>query len=198
MRIALLMLVACKSPVDIPTGPVSQSGTRVEVVRVNLSLWVDYIPLFGAYDSECRWLDPQIVDESTPWPPLQVFWVIYEDANDVDVSSFDDSYFPGDRVVPEDFAPIDGSPALGFELVTGFQTTMLPVQEIRRSPDDRTVEADFGSPLDATMRIEAFPEGDGCGTRTTYCTEDCVDFAPLQSIDIELGAFYSVQNVVFR
>ncbi|MCB9673875.1 MAG: hypothetical protein H6737_02100 [Alphaproteobacteria bacterium] len=195
----LAILLACKREPE-PVGPLAPEGTRHALARVEFNLWVDYIPMFGATDADCRWLDPAVSDESTPWPPLQAFWVIYEDARDVEVAELSDVYFEGDLVLPGDFEPLEGFEPLGFKYFSGFQAGLLDVEAIRRDPDGRGVEADFGNPVNATVRIEAEPDGEGCATATSYCEEGACDggFEPLEAIEIDLGAFYLVQDVRFR
>lgn len=190
-------LLACTDTPEV--GPLADSGERIEVAKVSFNLWTDYIPMFGAVDSECRWLEPAIADDSTPWPPLQAFWVIYENENDVDVTQIDATYFTADAVLPQQFDPLDGLDALGFKYFSGFQQGLLDVEEIRRSDDGRTVEADFGSPISATIRLRATPTDSGCESTTAVCEAPCAEgFAPLSRIHLDLGAFFAVQDVSFE
>ncbi len=198
----LTLLVAACGPDDPEVlRPLAEEGTRHEVVEVTFNLWVDYIPMFGATDPDCRWLDPAVSDDTTPWPPMQAFWVIYENDNDVDITSFADVYFEGDTVRPEDFEAREGLDALGFLPFSGFQANLLDVTDLRRDDDGYEIEADFGSPVDATLRITSTPDGDGdCAITSEYCEAGACDggFAPLERIHLDLGFLYSVEDIRFE
>ena len=196
-----LLAIACGPDEPEIVGPLAEEGTRHEIIEVTFNLWVDYIPMFGATDPSCRWLDPAISDDTTPWPPMQAFWVIYEEPNDVDIASMSDIYFEGDDVRPSDFAPREGLDALGFLPFSGFQANLLDVTELRREDEGFVIEADFGSPVDATLRITSEPdETDGCRIISEYCeTGACnAGFEPLERIHLDLGFLYAVQDIRFE
>jgi hypothetical protein len=201
--VLLLSVLAMGCGPDEPEilGPLAEEGTRHEIAEVTFNLWVDYIPLFGATDPECRWIDPAISDDTTPWPPMQAFWVIYEESDDVEITSMSDVFFEGDEVSPADFERREGLDALGFLPFSGFQANLLDVTDLRRDADGYEIEADFGPPVEATLRITSAPDGDGgCAISTEYCeTGACsAGFAPLERIHLDLGFLYAVQDIRFE
>lgn len=195
----LLLLLACSDeleplPPDAPT-----SGLRVELPQIEFNKWVDYLTLQGALDEDCAWMDPLREDDSVAYPPLQGFWVIYENDKDVeDGTVVQDTFFVGDRVSVDDFPTKGGLEPLGFKFPPPLQQSFLKVDEIVLKDGGRTLEADFGAPIENWMRAEAEPDGDGCAVQTFWCPDACTgSWSPLGSVFIELGAFYSVQSVAF-
>ncbi|MCA9571454.1 MAG: hypothetical protein KC656_26635, partial [Myxococcales bacterium] len=67
---------------------------------------------------------------------------------------------------------------------------------LRIDEDGRRIEADFGPPVNATVRLVAFDEP-GCPFESHVCPEGCADFQPLTRIHLDLGTFYAVQDVRF-
>ncbi|MFT4622492.1 MAG: hypothetical protein ACI8PZ_001148 [Myxococcota bacterium] len=193
-------LVGCapspELPADAPTD-----GTRVTPAFVEFDRWTDYLPLMLAHDAECRFLDPLIEDDSTTWPPIQTFWVIYDEASDVkDDAIVHDTFFVGDRVTTDDFGRRAGKRPLGFKFLPTLQRSFLPIEHTRVREGRRRVEATFGGPIHATVAVQAVPLDDGtCDVYTEYCRGDCGgDWRHLRSIFLELGAFYAVLDVRFR
>jgi hypothetical protein len=199
---ALALLGACEPEPKLPPGAPTD-GTRHVPTFVSFNLWNDYLPLQVATDEGCRLLLPLVEDDSTTWPPIQVFWVIYDNPRDVvDGTVVRDVFFRGDRVTVDDFPRRGGGTALGFKYLTGLQRSFLPLREVHLPGEGRLLRASFGPPIDAWVRIESEPdeaaEG-GCRLSTSYC-QACSGqgpWSPLQSIDLELGPLYAVQRVRF-
>lgn len=195
----IVALLACGPTPPEPVGDLAEGGQRAQIAEITFNLWTDYIPLLGALDPErCTWLEPAVHDDSTPWPPLQAFWIIHDDPSDVNADVIGDTYFVDDQLTAGDFPARAGLDPLGFKYFTGFQQSLLELEAMRR-PEPGVIEADFGSPVDATVRIEA---GEGCAISTTYCRRidgPCDDLAPLSRIHMELGAtFFNVLDVRFE
>ena len=157
----------------------------------------DYIVL-ALDEVDCGWLEPTIADDTTPWPPLQSFWVIHDNPADVATTKIEDTYYVGDALWPEDFPVRSGQDPLGFLPFTGFQQSLLAIDDLRR-PTDQAIQADFGSPIDATVHLDAEPD---CTITATYCRRidggACDDLEPLSGIYLELGAFFNVLDVRFE
>ena len=196
----LLAATACEKEPTIPADAPTE-GTRVQPAFVEFDEWTDYLPLLLAHDEACRFLEPLIEDDSTKWPPMQTFWVIYDDERDVkDDVAVDDTFFVGDRITVDDFPRRAGKRPLGFKFLPALQRSFLPIQEIRVRDGRTRVQATFGSPIDAEVSVSSDPlEDGGCDVYAEYCRTPCSgDWRPLTSIYLELGALYSVRDVRFR
>jgi hypothetical protein len=191
----ILSLLACQSaPTRVP-GELYDQGQRIQAAEVTFNLWTDYVPLLGALDAECRWIPPALSDDTTPWPPFQAFWLIHDNPSDVTQETIPDTFFVGDGLLPDDFPSRADLPVLGFKAFTGFQQSLLDVQEVRESDDGRTLEADFGAPIDATVRVTA---AEDCTVTTEVCPAGCDAYTPLERIHLDLGALFTVQDVRFE
>jgi len=195
------LLTACKGEVDrtLPPGA-PDDGQRLFLPIIEFDEWTDYLAIQAAVDDECAFMDPLFDDDSTAFPPLQVFWVIYDKENDVkDGDEVVNTYFDGDIIRASDFPRKNGKSPLGFKFPTDLQQSFLSVEETRRSDGGRTLDAKLGSPIDAWMRVEAYASDDGCSFDSFYCELPCSQGdAPFESVYMELGAFFSVQSISWR
>ena len=215
--LSFTLLAGCNGDYIPPDGPAPTSGQRVTISTIHFDKWIDYLVLQAAVDDDCNWLYPLADDDSVPYPPLQVYWVIYEDADDVTHDDeILDTYFIGDGVFASDFTTKDGSTSpesdfadsasrnpLGFQFPTAFQSSFLTVKDTTFLDDGYTMEAVLGKPIDATIRGTATPNADGqCDLEVTLCPrqEDCDDddFSPLNWIYMELSFLLTVQEKYFR
>lgn len=192
-----LLLAGCQREDYTPPDEVPTSGQRVELPPVEFTKWVDFLTLQGGLDDDCRWLWPLVDDDSVAYPPLQGFWVIYENPSDVlDGTAIEDTFFLGDRLDAADFPIREGLQPLGFKFPPPFQQSFLDIERTEVTRDGHLLEADFGSPIEVLVHAEATP-GDGeCEVTTTWCDDPCDGtWAPLGSIYIELGALFAVEDV---
>jgi len=195
----LLLVLACKDKDALPPGAPTD-GQRVDLPLIEFNLWTDFLAIEASLDEDCRFMDPLIDDKSTVWPPLQVFWVIYDNEKDVkDGSVIEDIYFKGDVVHAKDFGKRAGKPPLGFLYVNALSRSFLNIEETSTSDGGRTIEAVLGSPIDTVIRSEATLTDEGCILETFHCDEPCNgEFAPYTSLFMELGFLFSVQSMEFR
>jgi len=200
-------LVACGEGASVPSSGLPAEGVRIEMPRVYFSRWTDFLSLQAGLSTRCLFLDPQVEDFSTSWPPLQVFWVIYDDPSDVkDGDRIRDIYFEGDELAATEFETRAGKSALGFKFLPPSQRAFLDIKELSVAEDGRSVEATLGAPLHVTLFVEAERDADspsGCRVETRYCEAsdrdagDCVP-EPLSAIDVTLNGLYLVQEVAYR
>jgi hypothetical protein len=202
MRCALLLLLAlaCKGEQSLGPGAPTD-GQRVDLPIIEFNLWTDFLAIQAALDDECRFMDPLIEDSSTVWPPLQVFWVIYDNEKDVkDGTVIEDIYFHGDEVPVEGFPRRMGKDPLGYLYIGSLQRSFLNIEETSRDDGGRTIEAVLGNPIDTVIRAEARKDETGsCVLETLHCDSPCDgEFEPYTSIFMELGFLFAVQSITFR
>jgi len=192
---------SCKGEEDrtLPPGA-PDSGQRLFLPIIEFDEWTDYLAIQAAVDEDCAFMEPLFDDDSTAYPPLQVFWVIYDKENDVkDGDEVINTFFDGDVVRASDFRRKNGKAALGFKFPTDLQQSFLSVEETRRSAGGRTLDAKLGSPIDAWMRIEVVADGEACAFESFYCELPCSQGnRPFDSVYMELGTFFSVQSIDWR
>lgn len=191
-----LSLWACGEDFEVP-DEVPTTGQRVTLPNINFNLWVDYLTLQGAVDETCHWMWPVIDDHSTPFPPLQGFWVIYENPNDVrDGTLIEGTFFEGDRLEASDFPAKDGLDPLGFAFTTPLQQAFLDIESTEILDEGRTLIADFGKPIESMLRLSTSPTGTTCLVTAETCDDPCDGtWTPLDHVMLELGFLYTVQSV---
>jgi len=193
----------CKGEVDrtLPPGAPDE-GQRLFLPTIDFDEWTDYLAIGAAVDSECVFMEPLFDDDSTAYPPLQVFWVIYDKEKDVkDGEEVINTYFDGDVVSIDDYPRKAGKRPLGFKFPTELQQSFLKVEETSRENGGRTLNAKLGSPIDAWMRVEVEDaDADGtCEFETYYCELPCSQGdRPFESVYMELGTFFTVQSIDWR
>ncbi len=195
MTTILLALACAPEPELPPDAPLT--GTRVDLPIIEFNTWTDYLALQAAVDEQCGLMDPLFENDSTTYPPLQVFWVIYDNESDVkDGDRVEDTFFVGDVVEASDFPRKNGKDPLGFKFPTGFQQSFLKLEQAELSDDRRQLDALLGAPIEAWIRVTA--TGDDCALDVEVCPEPCSgSYRPLESIFLELGALYNVQDIVY-
>jgi hypothetical protein len=197
----VLPLLGCHKEEDrtLPAGA-PDDGQRLFLPNIEFNEWTDYLALQAAVDADCAFMDPLFEDDSTAYPPLQVFWVIYDKENDVkDGDEVINTYFDGDVIRASEFPNKAGKPPLGFKFPTSLQQSFLTVEETRFSDERRTLDARLGAPINAWMRVEVLPDGDACSFEPYYCELPCEQGDKLfESVYLELGAFFSVQSITWR
>jgi len=197
----LLALAGCGA--EDPEGPteVPDNGQRVEISRVDFNRWTDFLALQAGLNDDCQFMNPLVDNDSTAVPPLQVFWVIYDNESDVkDGSLVEDTYFRGDSLAASDFEEIDGLPALGFKFPPATQRRFLSISDLVLSEDQTSLEATLGSPLSAKLFVSAAGDAGACEIKTTFCTLDDVPCEPssLSSIYLELSTLFAVKEVIWN
>ena len=202
LSVALLpLLLGCtKEDRTLPPGA-PDDGQRLFLPTIEFDEWTDYLAIGAAVDSDCSFMDPLFDDDSTAYPPLQVFWVIYDKENDVkDGDRVINTFYDGDVVDVGDYPRKGGKDPLGFKFPTDLQQSFLSVEESKRSDRGRTLDARLGSPIDAWMRVEVREADDGsCTHEAFYCELPCSQGdTPFESVYLELGAFFSVQSITWR
>lgn len=216
--VALAMAsVACDPPPVAVTDTAQVDGAaaeglgtfeRVFLPRIEFDLWTDYLALTAVVEhGSCRFIDPMVADDSTAWPPFQVFWVIYDDPADVeDGVAVQDVFFDGDRLEVDGFGRVAGRDPLGFLYVDPLQRAFLDIESVRRLDGGATLQAVLDPPIAAELRVEATPtttaEGQpSCEVRTGWCPADAgcseQDFDPLGAVWLDLTPFYLVDEVRF-
>ena len=129
----------------LPPGA-PDTGQRLFLPVIEFDEWTDYLAIQAAVDDECVFLEPLFDDDSTAYPPLQVFWVIYDKESDVkDGDEVINTYFDGDVIRAGDFPRKNGLAPLGFKFPTDLQQSFLSVEETRTSDGGRTLDAKLGS-----------------------------------------------------
>ncbi|MFT7521993.1 MAG: hypothetical protein ACI9MC_004145 [Kiritimatiellia bacterium] len=199
LGLVLALSLHCADGDEFDDSPVTE-GVRVELPRVQFNKWTDFLTLQAGLTSECTFLDPTVDDRSTVWPPLQVFWVIYDKVDDVkDGVQVSDVYFVGDSLSASDFPIIDDKAALGFKFLPPAHRSLLSISNVTVHEGQRTLSADLGAPISIRVQIDS-SVGDGCSVRTSYCPldEPCDEPLPLGSIYMELNGFNLVRDVQFR
>jgi hypothetical protein len=197
-------LVASCGGERVVEGELPSNGVRVEMPRVYFNRWTDFLSLQAGLSTRCRFLDPFVVDDSTSWPPLQVFWVIYDNPADVkDGALIEDTFFAGDVLTVEDFEARAGKDALGFKYLPPSQRTFLDIEEMVVHEGGRSLEATLGAPLRVKLRVDASTQDseDGtCTVQTRWCEADAdpCEPAPLTAIEVTLNGLYLVQDVQYR
>ncbi|MFK7930213.1 MAG: hypothetical protein AB8H79_18640, partial [Myxococcota bacterium] len=139
--------------------------------------------------------------DSTAVPPLQVFWVIYDDDSDVkDGDTVLDTYFVGDSIAASDFEDLDGRSALGFKFPPPTQRRFLSISDMVVSEDQSSLQATLGSPLSARLFVSASGEAGACQTETTFCEldDDPCEPSSLSSIYLELSALFAVKEIIWN
>jgi hypothetical protein len=197
----VLACCSCKGEEDRTLSPgAPDAGQRLFLPIIEFDEWTDFLAIQAAVDEDCSFMEPLFDDDSTAYPPLQVFWVIYDKENDVkDGDEVINTFFDGDVVRASDFPRKNGKAPLGFQFPTDLQQSFLSVEETRRSDEGRTLDAQLGSPIDAWMRVEAYADGDTCVFDAYYCELPCSQGdKPFESVYMELGAFFSVQSIDWR
>ena len=200
--LAIALLASACTPTELPDA-VPTSGTRIDLPTIHFNKWTDYLALQAAVDDQCRWLFPLYDDNSTPFPPLQVFWVIYDDERDVtDGDLIEGTYFDGDRRQVSEFPDKNGLMPLGYQFPTPLQSSFLTVTYTEFSEDGTIMEAGLGKPIDAALRVIATPTDTGCEVETLHCTPDGCgeddEWTPLTWMYLELGFLLSVQDKQFN
>ena len=105
----ILALFACKgeTPIDLEDAPVS--GSRHRMPHVEFDIWTDYLSLEVGLSDECTFLQPLVDNHSVANPPIQVFWVMYQNEEDaVDGDVVVDTFWLGDRTANVDYPVRDG------------------------------------------------------------------------------------------
>ena len=213
----------CPIPEDAAT-----SGQRLLLSEMHFNRWTDYVPLMGAVDEQCRFLQPitldgrDLVNEdgeplcddwTTPYPPLQFMWLIYEDASDVTHPEkgagtvISDTFFLGDELNLSMFDPKDDLEPLGFMYITPSRRDLLGFKSSSLSEDGRTLNAWVGGQLNFIFRAQTTQMEDGtCAVETTYCLQNYDDFPdmpcqteyrPLRRIEVELNFIFLPTGVEF-
>lgn len=195
-----VLLIGCAPEEPMPVDPV-EGAVRLSPTFLEFDDWTDYLPIQVGLAADCRFLEPQIDDDTTAWAPLQVFWVIYDNENDVTHGQVvHDTFFAGDEVRVSDFPRRAGMDPLGFNFIGPLQRTLLPLESSRRMPGGYRIEASLGGPVKIDMAMESYEGEEGCDVVTTYCEQPCDlhpdDWPPFRSAEFILGALYSVQDIV--
>lgn len=197
----VLLCVGCGGDPAIAPDVIPTDGQRVNLPQVTFNRWTDILALQGALDDDCRFMSPLIADDSTSYPPLQVFWVIYDNVNDVkDGDVVTDTFFEGDVVRASDFEMIDGLDALGFKFLPPSQRMFLSITDMAIEEEGARLEATLGAPLSATLFVEAAGEPGACTTTTTFCLleDETCEPASLSSIDLELSGLLAVKDITWN
>lgn len=199
--LVLALLPACKADdpiVDLADAPTS--GSRHRMPHVEFDVWTDYLSLEVGLSDTCSFLDPLVVNDSVRTPPVQVFWVMYQNESDaVDGPVVEDTFWIGDRTVNTDYPVRDDLTAHGFKFPPPIQQSVLSIEEVVVSADRMQVDGVLGSPIEARLRMVAYEDADGsCQIAHTYCALPCEEpDAELDYILVELGFLNTVQNVRF-
>ena len=199
----MCVLALCMACVEEDVGPLDEIEGAVRLAPTFLEFddWTDYLPIQVGLDADCRFLEPQVDDDTTAWAPLQVFWVIYDNENDVTHGQVvNDTFFAGDKVRVSDFPRRAGKDPLGFNYIGPLQRSILPLESSRRLPGGFRIEASMGGPVKIDMAMESFMGEQACEVETTYCMQPCdlapESWRPFRSAEFILGAFYVVQDMV--
>ncbi|MCO4744890.1 MAG: hypothetical protein KC912_08875 [Proteobacteria bacterium] len=201
MRTVLLaaLVAGCSPTTLIDTTDAPTTGSRHRMPWVEFNVWTDFLSLEVGLSDSCTFLEPIVDNHSVSNPPIQAFWVIYQNESDVvDGSQVEDTFWLGDSFANHDYPEIDGLDALGFKFPPPIQQSFLSIEEIVLSEDRRQADAVLGNPLDVRLRMVT-DEIDGICTIThTYCAMPCDEpNAELDHIEVELGFLNTVQNVTF-
>jgi hypothetical protein len=194
-----LWLLAMGCVVDEPTIPegAPTAGQRAEVGFVGFDKWTDYLTLQAAVDQQCHFMDPLVEDNSTVWPPLQVFWVIYDDSRDVQEGDvLHDTFFVGDDVRAEDFPMRSDKEAIGFMFIPPLARGFLALDDVDVSAPD-VMSAVLGPPLDVGLRIEVVAREGGCEFDTYAWAKDGGAEMQIDHLYVELGPLFTVKDVEF-
>ena len=199
----LLLCSGCTPDSLVPQGdPDRTTGHRVALPHIAFDLWTDVLTLqAGLCDEGCTFLDPIVVDDSVAWAPLQVFWVIYDNPDDVlDGDAVFDTFWNGDEVTATDFEARDGLNPLGFQFVQPVQQGLVPLKSTELSADRRTLTGELGGGVDALIRATSTPGEEGCTVQAEWCPSPCEDagWTPFTSLYLELSALRTVQSYDFR
>ena len=197
------LLFACNAPVEQPTGELPDSGLRMELPKVSFNKWTDYLSLQASFDEDCAFMDPMVANDSTVWPPLQVFWVIYDELDEVlDGDRIENVFFEGDLLLASDFPDKEGKAALGFQFLPPSQRMFLDIKEMKVSEDRKSIEATMGSPINTMVFAEVSSDGaGGCTVFTEYCEGDdpaCTRTELKEGMYLELGALYQVKSIEYN
>jgi hypothetical protein len=185
-----ILLTAC-STTDFASGDAPESGERIDAFELSFDQWDDIISIQAGVDERCAFLAPVVDDPTTRNPPLQAFWVIYDEASDVEVTEYESTFFRSDLVVPSDFAEKNGKEALGFSKVADLAQTMMPLEAME--VEGSYLYAELGSPLDLALQIDVVSDHRGCRPVPQACWLPCDgDWQPALGMDLELGSFYKV------
>ncbi|TNE85261.1 MAG: hypothetical protein EP330_26400 [Deltaproteobacteria bacterium] len=195
-----LLLFACQAeePIDLTDAPTS--GSRHRMPHVEFDIWTDYLSLEVGLSDECTFLEPLVENHSVRNPPVQVFWVMYQNEEDaVDGAIVEDTFWLGDRTANTDYPERDGLTAFGFKFPPPVQQSFLNIEEVSVSDDRRQVDGVLGSPIDARLRMVASDDAGECTITHTYCAMPCdAPDAALDHILIDLGGLLNtVQDVTF-
>ncbi len=185
----LLALIACGSPSVSPPGQLPADGERVDVGVLSFDAWPDVIALQAGADAECSFIDPRVDDATTAFPPLQSFWVIHDPWLDEPVlEGFTDVFFAGDAVVPAHFPQRDRQEPLGFQEISGFGRSLLPLDELW--VDGSHLDATLTGSIGAELSVDLLPTGSGCEPVVQACLWPCEDgMIDIREIYLELGTW---------
>lgn len=183
----LVALIACGSPPSPAELP--EDGERVHVGALSFDSWPDVIALQAGADRECRFIDPRVDDATTAFPPLQSFWVIHDpDLDEPVLPGFSDVFFEGDAVAPDDFPERDRQDPLGFQAISGFGRSLLPLEQM--DVDGRYLNASLAGSIGAELAVELVPTDTGCAPIVEACLWPCEDgVVEISEIYLELGTW---------
>lgn len=168
-----------------------QGESRAHLFRVRFSKFADFIQLdsgvgLNENGQSCRFLKPLVKDESTRWPPMQSYWVVRDDVEDVHVGNeISGTFFQSDALTTSEIKAVDDKPVLGFSYLTDTHAQRMPLKGISIAPTGDRVEAELGDPMNVRIRGLAVVDGTKCAIKALYCESnlDCTQEAHFKSFN---------------